>query len=97
MAIMYDKPNENINQKYTILVYLFIKKVDFFFRKRKSILGSSLYTVSLSLNFCIRSLFFLNGPQALYINLVFTKDSLGLDLSTTNKNVFTISFIRFIN
>ena len=49
-----------------------------------------------SLNFYILSLFFVNGPQALYINPVCLKCSSGMDLSSVNKELFTISFILYL-
>ena len=44
-----------------------------------------------SLNFCIISFFFfVNGPQALYINPGYLKCISGINLSPTNKNLFTL-------
>ena len=45
------------------------------------------------LNFCILALFYINGRQALYVNPDIIKCISVINLSTTNKNVFTISFI----
>ena len=46
--------------------------------------------------FFIRSLFFLNGPQALYANLGCLKCISGINLSPTNKKLQTISFILYL-
>ena len=48
--------------------------------------------VSCFFKFFIRSLFLVNGPQALYVNPGYLKCISGINLSPANKNVFTISF-----
>ena len=46
-----------------------------------------------SLNFCILSLFFVNGPKALYVNLCRLRCISDIILSPANKNLLTISVI----
>ena len=42
-----------------------------------------------SLNFCILSLFYVNGPKALYVNPGCVKCISGINLSPVNKNLLT--------
>ena len=44
---------------------------------------------------CILSWFFVNGPQALYINPGCLKCTTGINLSPANKNLLTISVILY--
>ena len=46
-----------------------------------------------SLNSFISSLFLVNGPEALSVNLDYFKCISGINLSTDNKDLFTIAFI----
>ena len=48
-----------------------------------------------SLNFCILSLLFVNGPQALYVNPYSLKCISGINISPVNKTLFTISFVLY--
>ena len=50
-----------------------------------------------SLNFWILSLFFVNGPEVLCVKSGCIKRMLSLNLSPSNKNLSTISFISHIN
>ena len=51
---------------------------------------------SLSLNFCILYLFFVNDPQALYVNPGCLKCISGINLSSAYKNLLNISFILYL-
>ena len=51
---------------------------------------------SVSLSFSILSLFSVNGPQAVYVKLGYTKYISGINLSPANKNLFIISFILYL-
>ena len=49
-----------------------------------------------SLNFCILSLFLVNDPKALHINPRCLKRISEMDLSPTNKNLFTFFFLLYL-
>ena len=49
----------------------------------------------ISINFCILCLFFVDDPQALYVNPDCLKCISGINLSPANKNLLTISFILY--
>ena len=51
---------------------------------------------SVSLSFWILSFFFVNGPQALYVNQGCLKCISGINLSPVYKNLLTISFILYL-
>ena len=57
---------------------------------------SDKYSVNLvSLNFCILSLYLVNGPQVLYVNPGCLKSIPGINLFSTNESLFTISLILY--
>ena len=47
-------------------------------------------------NFCIPSLFLVNGPQEIYVNLGCLKCISGMNLSPANKRFFIILFILYL-
>ena len=47
-------------------------------------------------NFCILSLFFVNEPEALYLNPGYLKSTSGINLSPANKILLTISFPLYL-